>query len=61
MQFCGISFMQPYKESGRWQDVLDIASDQTAYTDARKKCHKTACISLLEDEHLDGRNMSKTL
>jgi hypothetical protein len=22
MQFCGISFMYPYKQSGRWQDVL---------------------------------------
>jgi len=24
MQFCVISFMHPYKQSGRWQDVLDI-------------------------------------
>jgi hypothetical protein len=23
MQFYGISFMSPYKQSGRWQDVLD--------------------------------------
>ena len=23
MQFCGIPFMHPYKQSGRWQDVLD--------------------------------------
>jgi hypothetical protein len=23
MQFYGISFMHPYKQSGRWQDVLD--------------------------------------
>ena len=22
-QFCGISFMHPYKHSGRWQDVFD--------------------------------------
>jgi len=24
MQFHGISFMRPYKQSGRWKDVLDI-------------------------------------
>jgi hypothetical protein len=34
MQFYGISFMHPFKQSGRWQDVLDIqahpAIDQTA-------------------------------
>jgi hypothetical protein len=23
MQFCGISFMHPYKRSGGWQDVFD--------------------------------------
>ena len=23
MQFYGISFVRPYKQSGRWQDVLD--------------------------------------
>jgi len=23
MQFYGISFMHPYKQSGRWQDVFD--------------------------------------
>jgi len=23
MQFYGISFMRPYKQSGRWQDVFD--------------------------------------
>jgi len=26
MQFYGISFMYPYKQSGRWQDVLDRVS-----------------------------------
>ena len=35
--------------------------DQTAYMDAGKKYRKTACTSLPEDEHLDVRNMSKTL
>ena len=25
MQFYGISFMRPLKQSGRWQDVLDKA------------------------------------
>jgi len=49
MQFYGISFMRPYKQSDRWQHVLDI--------DALKKCHKTACTSLPEDERLDVRNM----
>jgi len=44
MQFCGTSFMHPYKQSGRWQNVFDAA-----------------CTSLPEDEHLDIRNMSKTL
>ena len=39
MQFYGISFMHPYKQSGRWHDVLDThqahrAIDQTAYRDA---------------------------
>jgi len=24
MQFYGISFTHPYKQSGRWQDVFDI-------------------------------------
>jgi hypothetical protein len=35
--------------------------DQTAYMDAWKKYHKTACTNLPEDEQLDVRNMSKTL
>ena len=34
IQFYGISFLRPYKQSGRWQDVLDTAIDQTAYIDA---------------------------
>ena len=37
MQFYGISFMHPYKQSSCWQDVLDqthLANDQTAYMDA---------------------------
>ena len=49
MQFYGISLMHLYKQSGPGQDVLDQAY------------HKTACTSLPEDEHLDVRNMSKTL
>ena len=43
--------------------VLDKARpafDQTAYVEAWKKCHKTACTSLPEDGHTDVRNMSKT-
>jgi len=54
-QFCDVSFMHPYKQSGRWHDVFD------AYTDPRKKYHKIACTSLPEDEHLDVRNMPKAL
>jgi hypothetical protein len=43
MQFYGISFVHPYKQSGRWQDVFDISSlrypahpaiGQTAFVDA---------------------------
>jgi hypothetical protein len=37
------------------------AIDHTAYMDARHKYHKTACTSLVGDEHLNVRNMSKTL
>jgi len=37
------------------------AFDQSVYMQAQKKYHKTACTSLPEDEHLDVRNMSKTL
>jgi hypothetical protein len=32
MQFYGISFMRPYRQSGRWQDVFDQAYHKTAYT-----------------------------
>ena len=53
--------MHLYKQSGRWQDVINIASDQTAYMVAWKKYHKTVCTSLCDDEHLDVRNMSKAL
>jgi len=35
------------------------AIDQTACTDAYKKCQKTACTSITEDKHLEVRNMSK--
>jgi hypothetical protein len=34
---------------------------QTAYMDACKKYHQTACTSLPQDEHLDVRNISMTL
>jgi len=37
------------------------AIDRTTYMDAWKKYHKTACTSPPEFEHLDVRNMSKTL
>jgi len=47
MELYGISFMHTYKQSGRWQDVLDLEAH------AWKKYHKTACTSLPEDEHLD--------
>jgi hypothetical protein len=49
MQFYGIPFQ------------THTAIDQTAYMDPWKKYHKTACTSLPEDEHLDVRNMTKTL
>jgi len=34
---------------------------QSAYMGTWKKYHKTKSTYLPEDEHLDGRNMSKTL
>jgi hypothetical protein len=46
MQFYGISFMLKLLKS---------------LISALKKYHKTVCTSLSEDEHLDVRNMSKTL
>ena len=63
MQFYGISSTLPYKQYGRWQDVLKAhpAIDRTAYMEEWKKYHKIACTSLPEDEHLDVRNMLKTL
>jgi hypothetical protein len=74
MQFYGISFLYPCKQSGRMQGLLVIclfisifkcqahpAIDQTAYMDTRKKYHKTANTSLPEDESLDVRKFSKTL
>ena len=54
VKFYGISFMHPYKQSGP-------AIDQTACMDAWKKYHKISRTNLPEDEHLDVRNMSKTL
>jgi len=33
MQFYGISFMPPYKQAGRWQNVL-----------ARTSCHRPYCL-----------------
>jgi hypothetical protein len=56
MQFYGIPFMHPYKQSGRCQDVHPD-TDKTADMDAWKEFHKTACTSLPEDEHLDVRNI----
>jgi len=63
VQFYVVSFMHPYKQTGRWQDEYQAhpAIDQTAYTDAWKKYCKPARTSLTEDENLDVRNMSKTL
>ena len=34
VQFYGISFMHPYKQSGRCQVVLDTAIDRNGYMDA---------------------------
>jgi len=45
IQFYVITFMDLYKQPGRWQDVLD----------------QTACTSRPEDEHLNFRNTSNTL
>jgi len=62
MQFYGISVMHPYKQNGGWQDVLPHpVNHQTAYMEAWKKYHKTACTNFPEDENFDVRKMSKTL
>jgi len=58
--------MHPYKQSGRWQDVLDEYQahptiDHTAYMDTWKEYNKTACTNLPEVKHLDVQNISKTL
>jgi len=53
--------MCPYKQSVHWQYPAHSVIDLTAYTDTGKKYHKIACTSLSEYEHLDVRNMSKTL
>jgi hypothetical protein len=45
--------------SGR---LVNSANDQNAYVDACKKCHKTACTSLPDDEHLYVRkNVEDTI
>jgi hypothetical protein len=51
------------QQNAQWkmQKCAHPAIDQTDFMDAWKKCHKTACTSLPEDEDLDIRNMSKTL
>ena len=65
IQFYGISVMHPYKQqSGQWQDVLQHILPSTRlliWMHERNTYHKTACTSLPEDEHLDVRNMLKTL
>ena len=61
---CYAILKQATTDSGRWQDVVDQthpAIVRTAYMDAWKKYHKTACKSLLEGEQLDVRNISKAL
>jgi len=44
-----------------FHDQAHPAINQAAYMDSWKKYHKRSCTSLPEDEHLDVRNMSKTL
>jgi len=43
------------------QQAKQIYQYNNIKVDAWKKYHKTACTSLPEDEHLNVRNMSKTL
>jgi len=54
MQFYGIYFMHPYKHSGHWQDVLLIWMHET-------NAIKLLVQVFLRKEHLDVRNISKTL
>jgi hypothetical protein len=56
MQFYGIPFMHAKAEQAK-----QIYQYKNIKVDVRKKYHKTACTSLAEDEHLDVRNMLKTL
>jgi len=37
VQFYGISFMHPYKQSGRWQDVLGSYYIDTSQCTVQKK------------------------
>jgi len=53
MEFYGVSFIAV------WSPAL--SSTRLLIWIQWKKYHKTACTSLPEDEHLDVRNMSKTL
>ena len=41
MQFYGISFMHPYKQSGQWQDVLG--------TQAHPAIHQTALYGCMKE------------
>jgi len=55
-------FMRPYKQSGRWQYHTSYRRPD-CLCGRMKTYHKTACISLPEDEHLVVRNtrISKTV
>ena len=52
-----LCFIHPCKQSVRWQDVPSTRMLHGCV----KEIHKTACTILPEDEHLDVRNISKTL
>jgi len=62
MQFYGISFMHPYKQFGQWQDVSNTSCHQpNGLYECMKEIPQNCMYILTEDEHLDVRNMSKTL
>jgi len=45
MQFYGIFFILPYKQSGRWQNVLDtLPTDQNAHIDSSTSSISTATL-----------------
>ena len=66
LQFYGIFYIHPSKQSDRCRDVFDAVSNIPTSTRLlirmnEKSTIKTACTNIPEDEHLVVRNMSNTI